>query len=112
MMHSLYIELISRRFLATLAPDAQWQTQKVLFDASSEQYTVTGGILRVPGWHLVYPYSEAKETILPSFFVGEKLPIENVNLDEKDTQPPARYTQSELIQRMEELGLGSKEYSA
>jgi DNA topoisomerase-1 len=101
-------ELILRRFLATLAPDAQWQTQKVLFDASSEQYTVTGGILRVPGWHLVYPYSEAKETILPSFFVGEKLPIENVNLDEKDTQPPARYTQSKLIQRMEELGLGTK----
>ena len=24
--------------------------------------------------------------------------------------PPARYTQSKLIQRMEELGLGTKEY--
>jgi Topoisomerase IA len=31
-----------------------------------------------------------------------------VNLEEKQTQPPARYSQSRLIQVMEELGLGTK----
>jgi DNA topoisomerase-1 len=101
-------ELVVRRFLATLAPDAQWQTLKVLFDAGGEQYTATGGILLVPGWHAVYPFSEAKEMVLPALSVGERLPIKNVTFDEKETQPPARYTQSRLIQRMEELGLGTK----
>jgi len=101
-------ELVLRRFLATLAPDALWQTMKVNFDAGGESYTTTGGRLLEPGWHTVYPFSEAKEMILPVFVTGERLPIRKVNLDEKETLPPARYTQSKLIQRMEELGLGTK----
>jgi DNA topoisomerase I len=101
-------ELVLRRFLATLAPDAQWKTLKILFVAGGEEYTTTGGQLLEPGWHTVYPFSEAKEVILPAFTNGEKLPVKKVTLDEKETQPPARYTQSKLIQRMEELGLGTK----
>jgi DNA topoisomerase-1 len=101
-------ELVLRRFLATLSPDAEWKTMKILFDAGGQEYTTTGGQLMVPGWHTVYPFSEAKEVILPAFEQGEKLPIKKVTLDEKETQPPARYTQSKLIQRMEELGLGTK----
>ena len=101
-------ELVLRRFLATLAPDARWKTLKILFDAGGEEYTATGGQLIEPGWHTVYPFSEAQETILPPFATAEYLPIKKVTLDEKETQPPARYTQSKLIQRMEELGLGTK----
>ncbi len=101
-------ELVLRRFLATLAPDAQWKTLKILFDANGEEYTTTGGQLMEQGWHAVYPFSEARETLLPEFNTGEKLPIKKVTLDEKETLPPARYTQSKLIQRMEELGLGTK----
>ena len=101
-------ELVLRRFLATLAPDASWKTLKILFVAGGEEYTTTGGQLIEPGWHTVYPFSEAKEVVLPAFIMGEKLPVKKVTLDEKETQPPARYTQSKLIQRMEELGLGTK----
>ncbi len=101
-------ELVLRRFLATLSPDAQWKTLKVLFVAGGEEYTATGGQLLEPGWHTVYPFSEAKEMILPEFVTGEHLPIKKVALDEKETQPPARFTQSKLIQMMEELGLGTK----
>jgi DNA topoisomerase I len=101
-------ELVLRRFLATLAPDAMWKTLKILFVAGGEEYTTTGGQLLEPGWHQVYPFSEAKEVILPAFSTGEKLKVSKVILDEKETQPPARYTQSKLIQRMEELGLGTK----
>ncbi len=101
-------ELVVRRFLATLSPDALWKTLKILFVAGGEEYTATGGQLTEPGWHVVYPFSEAKERILPEFVVGEHLPIKKVTLDEKETQPPARFTQSKLIQMMEELGLGTK----
>ncbi len=101
-------ELVLRRFLATLSPDAEWKTMKILFVAGGEEYTATGGQLTVPGWHTVYPFSEAKEVILPAFVTGEHLPIKKVSLDEKETLPPARFTQSKLIQMMEELGLGTK----
>ncbi len=101
-------ELVVRRFLATLSPDATWATIKCTFDAGGEPYAATGGRLIDPGWRRVYPYSEAKENILPTFTIGERLPIRDVLLEEKQTQPPPRYSQSKLIQVMEELGLGTK----
>ncbi|MDD1719562.1 MAG: DNA topoisomerase I [Methanoregulaceae archaeon] len=101
-------ELVVRRFLATLSPDAKWLTSKVNLEAGSEPYTATGGRLVEPGWRTVYPYSEAKDIILPDVTTGEVLPIHEVLLEEKETQPPPRYSQSKLIQQMEELGLGTK----
>jgi DNA topoisomerase-1 len=101
-------ELVVRRFLATLSPDARWSTMKVTFNAGGEPYTATGGQLVEEGWRRVYPYSTATEYILPAMKIGETLPIREVNLEEKETQPPPRYTQSRLIQQMEELGLGTK----
>ena len=101
-------ELIVRRFLATLSPDATWATVRCTFDASGEPYAATGSRLLSAGWRRVYPYSEAKEKILPVLTAGERLPIRSVNLEEKQTQPPPRYSQSRLIQVMEEHGLGTK----
>ncbi|MFA5614334.1 MAG: DNA topoisomerase I [Methanoculleus sp.] len=101
-------ELVVRRFLATLSPDATWATIRCTFDASGEPYAATGSRLLSAGWRQVYPYSEAKEKILPVLTAGEHLPLKDVNLEEKQTQPPPRYSQSRLIQVMEELGLGTK----
>ncbi|HWQ67336.1 MAG TPA: DNA topoisomerase I [Methanospirillum sp.] len=101
-------ELVVRRFLATLSPDAEWLTMKISLTASSEGYAATGSRLNEPGWRTVYPYSEAKDTVLPVVKTGEKLPIRDLALEEKQTQPPSRYSQSKLIQVMEELGLGTK----
>ncbi|KQC05711.1 MAG: DNA topoisomerase I [Methanoculleus sp. SDB] len=101
-------ELVVRRFLATLSPDATWKTLKYLFDASGQEYTATGQRMAEPGYLTVYTYSDAQEYILPVLVAGDRLPIRDVVLEEKATQPPPRYSQSRLIQRMEELGLGTK----
>ncbi|HVP24885.1 MAG TPA: DNA topoisomerase I [Methanomicrobiales archaeon] len=101
-------ELVVRRFLATLSPDAVWKTVRCALEAGGEPYVATGARLAIPGWRRVYPYSEAEERVLPPLAVGDRLPVEEVLLEEKETQPPPRYTQSRLIQRMEELGLGTK----
>ncbi|EHQ35671.1 DNA topoisomerase I [Methanoplanus limicola] len=101
-------ELIVRRFLATLSPDARWKTLKYLLNAGGEEYTSTGQRLEYEGYRMVYPYSQAKEQVLPDLSEGEKLPLVDTVLEEKETQPPPRYSQSKLIQQMEELGLGTK----
>jgi len=101
-------EFIVRRFFATICIDAEWETLKINLTAQTEPYTITGGRILEPGWRGVYPYSKAEENILPEFTVGETLPLLSKNSEEKETQPPARYSQSRLIQRMEELGLGTK----
>lgn len=101
-------ELVVRRFLATLSPDAKWKTLKYTFDAGGEPYASTGQRLEYEGYRRVYTYSQAKEQALPVLTAGEKLPILDIRLEEKETLPPPRYSQSKLIQVMEELGLGTK----
>ena len=101
-------ELVVRRFLATLSPDARWKTLKYTFDAGGEPYASTGQRLDYGGYRIVYTYSQAKEQALPVLAAGEKLPILDIRLEEKETLPPPRYSQSKLIQVMEELGLGTK----
>lgn len=101
-------ELVVRRFLATLSPDARWKTLKYSFDAGGEPYASTGQRLEYEGYRKVYPYSQAKEQSLPVLTEGERLPILDIKLEEKETLPPPRYSQSKLIQIMEELGLGTK----
>lgn len=101
-------ELVARRFLATLSPDAEWATMKISLTAAEEPYTITGSRLTRAGWRTVYPYSKAKETLLPVMSPGDTLPLKEVVLAEKETEPPPRFTQSRLILTMEELGLGTK----
>ncbi|MDD1672909.1 MAG: DNA topoisomerase I [Methanomicrobiales archaeon] len=101
-------ELVVRRFLATLSPDARWKMMKVCLRASEEPYIANGSRLLEPGWRKVYLFSEAQEDPIPSLLEGSTLPLKDVILDAKETQPPPRYSQSRLIQRMEELGLGTK----
>lgn len=101
-------EFVVRRFFATLCTDAEWETIKVNLRANTEPYTATGSRLLVPGWRNVYPYSKAEENILPQLTVGQNLEFADKVMEEKETLPPARYSQSKLIQKMEELGLGTK----
>ncbi len=101
-------ELVVRRFLATLSPDARWSMQRVSLLAAEEPYTASGSRLLEPGWRTVYRYWDVKERALPVLLLNEILPLKDVTLEAKETQPPPRFTQSRLIQRMEELGLGTK----
>ncbi|HJJ36791.1 MAG TPA: DNA topoisomerase I, partial [Methanocorpusculum sp.] len=101
-------EFVVRRFFATLCTDAEWETMKVNLSAAAEPYTATGGRLILPGWRNIYPYSKAEENILPQLTAGQRLAFGEKNIEEKETLPPARYSQSKLIQQMEELGLGTK----
>ncbi len=101
-------ELVVRRFLATVAPDAVGTTRKVTLDIRGEPFAAQGFRLTDPGWYSVYPYSEARQSDLPALTPGESIPVREIRLEEDRTQPPRRYTQGSLLQEMERLGLGTK----
>ncbi|MEF8775806.1 MAG: DNA topoisomerase I [Haloarculaceae archaeon] len=101
-------ELIVRRFLATVAEPATWEHLRVVADANGCDLKANGKRLVEAGYHEVYPYSSASETIVPDVGEGETLSVDDVELLAKQTQPPRRYGQSRLIQRMEDLGIGTK----
>ncbi|WP_136717941.1 DNA topoisomerase I [Halorientalis salina] len=101
-------ELVVRRFFATVAEPAIWEHLRVVADANGCQMKANGKRLVEAGYHAVYPYSSASENHVPDVEEGEELGIEDVELEAKQTQPPRRYGQSRLIEKMESLGLGTK----
>lgn len=101
-------ELICRRFLATLSEDAKTENTSVLLDISKEPFVAKGQVVLHPGWKDVYPYSELNESILPKLEVGDSVKVLKLDLSEKETQPPGRYSQGSLIKLMEDNNLGTK----
>ncbi|MCW6167829.1 MAG: DNA topoisomerase [Thermoplasmatales archaeon] len=106
--HAKVYELVVRRFLATLAPDAIGRKRTAKVAIRAEPFEAAGQTITDAGWYHVYPYSTPEEVPIPTLTVGATLPVRDVRLVEEQTKPPRRYTQGSLIQEMERLGLGTK----
>ncbi len=101
-------ELIVRRFMATLAPDAVYMEKEAIIGVNDEKFKCTGRELEEPGWLKYYKYSKFKESKMPALKVGDRVRVKEIKIEEKETKPPPRYTQSTLIKEMERLNLGTK----
>jgi DNA topoisomerase-1 len=101
-------ELVVRRFFATFAEPAEWETIKARFDITGEEFKANGARLVNAGWRWYYPYNAPEDRLLPALNEGDELAVLNKDIAEKETQPPGRYGQGRLIKIMEELGLGTK----
>ncbi len=101
-------ELVTRRFLASVAPACGSRTTKVDLELAGEPFTSEGYVIVFPGWRKYYPYYRAQEITLPALASGDSATVLAVHSTEKKTTPPDRYSQGTLIRRMEELGLGTK----
>ncbi len=100
--------LIARRFMATLSEEATVEATKVILGVESEQFSARGDSLVVPGFREIYQYGTKKDDELPVLSQGDVLSFKEPQLIQKQTEPPARYSQGKLIQEMESLGLGTK----
>ena len=101
-------ELVTRRFLATLAPSCISRTTEVDLDIGGEPFVSEGYTIISPGWRKYYPYYRAKEITLPALKQEDKADVLRVHSTDKKTTPPDRYSQGSLIKKMEDLGLGTK----
>ncbi len=101
-------ELVTRRFLATLAPPCKSITTIVELDIGGEQFISEGYNITFPGWRKYYPYYRVSEVTLPPMKAGDIAQVLRVQSTEKKTTPPDRYSQGMLIKKMEDLGLGTK----
>ena len=100
--------LIARRFLATLSEQPVIEGTKVTLDAGGQTFTASGDVLVKPGYRAIYPYGSKKDEQLPALSVGQEVDLTSLDLEAKQTEPPARYSQGKLVQEMERLGLGTK----
>ena len=105
-------ELVVRRFFATVAESATWEHLRVVASVAGDgedlSLKANGKRLVEPGYHAVYPYSNASESFVPDVSEGEELAVTDTSYEAKQTQPPRRYGQSRLIETMESMGIGTK----
>lgn len=100
--------LIARRFMATLSDPAIIEGTKVTIDVSGEPFVAKGDILVTPGFRGIYHYGLKKDEQLPVLSEGDAVGFLGGEMAQKQTEPPARYSQGKLIQEMEKRGLGTK----
>ncbi len=105
--HRRVYEIIARRNLATLSPDAVIERISAEVSVDSFKFKVNGASLLEEGWLRVYPYSR-KDFSMPPVRDGDEVRCVDVKIEEKETQPPKRYTPVSIIKEMEKLGLGTK----
>ncbi len=101
-------ELVYRRFLATLAPSALLRSVNLEVEVNGEPFVARGTTVLNEGWLKFYPYGQKKEKTLPDLSSGDEVALVEVTVEEKETQPPVRYSQGQLIKKMDEMGLGTK----
>jgi len=115
--HFKLYKLIWDRFLASqMTPCLSERTAIIIDSNTPEQYLLkaTGSIITFDGFTKIY--SEGKdddpsqtaldESLLPQLTEGEPLEKKAMDVEQKFTKPPARYTEATLVKAMEEKGIG------
>ena len=100
-------KLIYNRALASLMKDAVMEVTSIILDNNDYKFKVTGSIVKFDGYLKVYDDNEDDGELLPDFgkYNGSVV-SEEINYSAHTTKPPARYTESQLIKKMETLGIG------
>ena len=101
-------ELIVHRFFAVFGEPAQRVGISVKARIEDYNFSCTGSRTTKENWLKLYPFAKLQEIELPEFRKGEFLKVKKLNLIEKETQPPPRYSQASLVKELEKKGLGTK----
>ncbi|MBX4188975.1 type I DNA topoisomerase [Candidatus Parcubacteria bacterium] len=106
--HRLY-KLIWQRTLATQMKDALVMRTKVVANiegAIIPDFWLNGSRILFDGWTKADPAAQGEDVILPALKVGENLDLKDILAEQKETEPPARYSEAGLIKELEKRGIG------
>jgi len=101
-------EMVARRFMATLADEAQMESNRIDLTVSDEPFFARGSRVVHAGWMDCYSYGRQKDSELPLLQAGDSVRLVDKQFEAKETQPPSRYGQGPLIELMEKHNLGTK----
>jgi DNA topoisomerase-1 len=105
-------DLIIRRFLASFGDRAiRWHTTVTILVKDKYVFTADANKMLYEGWMYFYkPYNNRSGigTKLPELHEGDILRNVVVRMDERFTQPPLRFNQASLLEKMEKEKIGTK----
>ena len=107
-------ELIWKRTVASQMADAKGTQIAVIVDIEDAKFKATGKTIQFPGYLRAYVEGsddpdadlQDKEKILPQVSNGQRLDVNKLDVLDKETNPPARYSEGSLIKELEKKGIG------
>lgn len=99
-------DMIAGRILESFSLKSIKKVTTVIFSCADIQFEAKGSELHQAGWKSVWNDKDEKEDnkLLPILIKGEKLPIDEVVLQEKKTNPKPIHTEATLLSAMENAG--------
>jgi DNA topoisomerase-1 len=107
-------ELIWKRTMATQMADARKLRVVAAIGTDGVEFQARGNSIQFPGFLRAYVEGsddpeavlEDREVVLPSLVAGEAVEARELRPDSHETRPPARYTDSSLVNALEAEGIG------
>lgn len=108
-MEGKVYDLIVKRFFAVFGDAAKRQSLTLTLDVLGYDFNAKSKVTKERNWFELYdPYVNVEEAELPGVEEGEVLDVEGFDLEEKETKPPRRYSQSGIVSELEKKNLGTK----
>lgn len=97
--------IIAKHYLAQFFPAKVERQQQITFSSQEQLFVAKGKQLLQPGWLEVLPSGKTAEADapLPVLSKGQCLAINEVRLQDKQTQPPSHFTEANLLSAMENI---------
>ena len=107
MMRTKIVSTVSKTpFLGQLSKGV-FDTEKSDFGiATIPDFSANGSRVVKSGWLLADPQAKGEDILLPKVKVKDPLSLLNLNNEEKQTEPPNRYSEAGLIKELEKRGIG------
>lgn len=99
-------QLIWNRFVASQMTAEVSDTMTVTIDQNDVQFRANGSKVKFAGFAKVYKQAADKDNVLPDLEVGDTVKMTKNDPQQHFTQPPARYSEANLIHALEENGVG------
>lgn len=101
-------DLIRTRTLSSQMKAARVErtTVKSQADADIPAFSTNGSRVVFPGWLACDTRARGEDVELPKLTAGEVLDLHSLTSEEKQTEPPNRYTEAGLIKELEKRGIG------
>lgn len=102
-------KLIWQRTISSQMSDARVLRTKIIAGTSNKDFpdfSINGAQMLFKGWLIADPDAEGEEVILPILNKGDKLKLILLRTEEKQTEPPSRYTEAGLVKELEKRDIG------
>ena len=101
--------LIWQRTVASQMADAEMLRTKIIANITTDtipEFQINGSRVLFPGWLIADPEAGGADSDLPKLSRGDNLDLKEMKSEEKETEPPPRYSEAGLVKELEKRGIG------